>query len=64
VRISLDNTLQAFHVGSGGQASIRKRDADFVSLTVIGTEIGTPEPSTAVLILGGLALLSGRRGVR
>ncbi|MEM9175241.1 MAG: hypothetical protein AAGC67_08395, partial [Myxococcota bacterium] len=32
VRISFNNTLTAFHSG-GGLASIRKRDADFVSLT-------------------------------
>lgn len=61
VRISFDNTLQAFHDGSGGQALIRKRDADFVSLTVVGSEINIPEPTTAVLLMGGLALLARRR---
>lgn len=61
VRISFDNTLQAFHQGSGGQALIRKRDADFVSLTAIGSVINTPEPSTAILLMGGLALLARRR---
>ncbi len=61
VRVSFDNTLQAFHQGSGGQALIRKRDADFVSLTVVGSIINTPEPTSAVLLLGGLALLAGRR---
>ncbi|MEZ4291640.1 MAG: hypothetical protein R3E53_14325 [Myxococcota bacterium] len=40
VRISFDNTPQAFHAG-GGQALIRKRDADFVSLTING---GNPVP--------------------
>jgi len=59
VRISFSNTLQAFHDGSGGQALIRKRDADFVSLTVAVNNV--PEPTTAVLMMGGLALLAGRR---
>jgi hypothetical protein len=61
VRVSFDNTLQAFHQGSGGQALIRKRDADFVSLTAVGSVINTPEPSTAILLMGGLALLARRR---
>jgi hypothetical protein len=63
VRISLDNTLTVFHVGSGGEARIRKRDTDFVSLTV---ELGPvlPEPTTAVLLLGGLAGLAAQRGRR
>lgn len=62
-RISVDfgNTLQAFHDGSLGQASIRKRDADFVSLTVAGGLIQTPEPSTVVLMMGGFAVLAGHR---
>lgn len=59
VRISFDNTLQAFHAG-GGQALIRKRDADFVSLTINGGN-PVPEPGTALLVMGGLALLAGRR---
>ena len=65
-RISIDfgNTLRAFHDGSLGSASIRKRDADFVSLTVAGGLILTPEPSTAVLLIGGLALLAQRRPER
>ncbi len=61
LRVSFDNTLQAFHDGSGGQALIRKRDADFVSLTVVGSIVNTPEPTTAVLLMGGLALLARRR---
>ena len=61
VRVSFDNTLQAFHQGAGGQALIRKRDADFVSLTAIGSSINIPEPSTAILLMGGLALLARRR---
>ena len=62
VRVSFSNILQAFHDGAGGQALIRKRDADFVSLTVVGSFVaGTPEPSTALLMMGGLALLAGRR---
>lgn len=60
VRISLDNTLTAFHLGSGGLARIRKRDADFVSLTVNGGN-PIPEPTTAVLLMGGLAILASRR---
>lgn len=60
VRISLDNTLTAFHDGTGGQAFIRKRDTDFLSITVNGGP-NVPEPSTAILLLSGLALLSGRR---
>lgn len=62
-RISVDfsNTLRAFHDGDLGSALIRKRDADFVSLTVAGGVINTPEPSTAILLLGGLAVLSWRR---
>jgi hypothetical protein len=61
-RISLDfgNTLQAFHDGSLGSASIRKRDADFLSLTVAGGLIVVPEPTTAILLMGGLALLARR----
>lgn len=59
VRISFDNTLQAFHSG-GGQSLIRKRDTDFVSLTIEAMEI-VPEPGTALLLMGGLALLSARR---
>lgn len=58
VRISLDNTLSVFHDGSGGEARIRKRDADFVSMTIVVT--GTPEPTTAVLLLGGLAGLAAQ----
>lgn len=62
VRVSLDNTLQVFHDGSGGEARIRKRDADFVSLTIEVIN-GTPEPTTAVLLMGGLAGLAARRRV-
>lgn len=60
VRVSLDNTLQVFHDGSGGEARIRKRDADFVSLTIEVMD-GTPEPTTAVLLMGGLAGLAAQR---
>jgi hypothetical protein len=60
VSISLDNTLRAFHDGSGGLAHIRKRDTDFVSLTINGGN-PVPEPSTALLMMGGLALLARRR---
>jgi len=60
VRIGLDNTLRAFHDGSGGLAHIRKRDTDFVSLTINGGN-PVPEPSTALLMMGGLALLARRR---
>lgn len=60
VRISLDNTLQVFHDGSGGEARIRKRDADFVSLTIEVVDV-VPEPTTAVLLLGGLATLAAQR---
>ena len=60
VRISLDNTLQVFHVGAGGQAQLRKRDTDFVSLTINGG-LPIPEPTTAVLLMGGLAVLAGQR---
>ncbi len=63
VRVSLDNTLQVFHVGSGGSAQIRKRDTDFVSLTINGG-LPIPEPTTAVLMLGGLAGLAAQRGRR
>ena len=42
VRISLDNTLSVFHDGSGGEARLRKRDTDFVSLAV---EVGPSSPS-------------------
>jgi hypothetical protein len=59
VRLSFDNTLQAFHSG-GGQALIRKRDADFVSLTINGGS-PVPEPGTAILLMGGLAVLASRR---
>jgi hypothetical protein len=62
IRVSFGNILQAFHDGGGGQALIRKRDADFVSLTVVGSFVSNlPEPSTAVLMMSGLALLAGRR---
>lgn len=60
VSLSLDNTLQVFHAGSGGQAQIRKRDADFVSLTINGGN-PVPEPTTALLVMGGLAVLAARR---
>ena len=60
ISISFDNTLTATHVGAGGQARIRKRDTDFVSMTVISTNL-TPEPTTAVLLMGGLAALAARR---
>lgn len=61
LRIAFGNVLTASHDGSGGLALIRKRDADFVSLTVDAIA-RTPEPSTAILILGGLgALAAGRR---
>jgi hypothetical protein len=59
VRISLDNTLSVFHDGSGGEARIRKRDADFVSMTIVVTQV--PEPTTAVFLLGGLAGLAAQR---
>ncbi len=58
--ISLDNTLQVFHSGAGGQAQIRKRDADFVSLTINGGN-PVPEPTTALLLMGGLAALAAQR---
>ena len=57
VAISFDNTLQVFHNGTGGQAELRKRDADFVSLTINGGN-PIPEPGTALLLMGGLAALS------
>lgn len=60
VRISLDNTLTAYHSATGGFARIRKRDADFVSLTVNGGN-PIPEPTTAVLLMGGLAVLASRQ---
>ncbi|MFO0688990.1 MAG: PEP-CTERM sorting domain-containing protein [Myxococcota bacterium] len=61
LRVAFGNVLTATHDGSGGLAQIRKRDADFVSLTVDAIA-RTPEPSTALLILGGLsALAAGRR---
>lgn len=60
VRVSLDNSLQVFHQGAGGQARLRKRDTDFVSLTINGG-LPIPEPTTAVLLMGGLAVLAGRR---
>jgi hypothetical protein len=60
VQIGLDNTLRAFHDGSGGLAQIRKRDTDFVSLTINGGN-PVPEPSTALLVMGGLGLLARRR---
>lgn len=59
VRISFDNTLNAFHSG-GGLAQIRKRDQDFVSLTINGG-LPVPEPGTAILLLGGLAGLAAQR---
>lgn len=59
VRISFDNTLQAFH-GGGGGALIRKRDADFVSITINGG-LPVPEPGTALLMMGGLAALAAGR---
>jgi hypothetical protein len=60
VSISLDNTLQVFHEGSGGSALIRKRDTDFVSFAVTAID-PIPEPTTALMILGGLAGLAARR---
>lgn len=63
ISVQFGNILTATHDGSGGLALIRKRDADFVSLTVDAIAI-TPEPSTAVLILGGLGVLAGRRRAR
>jgi hypothetical protein len=59
VRLSFDNTLQAFQSGDG-QALIRKRDTDFVSLTINGGN-PVPEPGTAMLLLGGLAALAAQR---
>lgn len=61
VRIALSNTLQAIHDGSGGEARIRKRDADFISMTIAASLSDVPEPTTAVLLLGGLAGLAARR---
>ena len=58
VSISLDNTLSAFHDGAG-QALIRKRDTDFLSVTINGGN-PVPEPSTALLLMGGLAALVHR----
>lgn len=58
VSISLDNTLSAFHEGAG-QALIRKRDTDFLSVTINGGN-PIPEPSTALLLMGGLAALVHR----
>jgi len=63
VQFTLDNTLQAFHSGAGGNALIRKRDFDSTAITVNGGVV-VPEPSTALLFLGGLAALSGRRSQR
>lgn len=60
VSISFDNTLQVFHDGSGGQASLRKRDTNFVSMTINGGA-PVPEPGTALLLMGGLAALAGRK---
>jgi len=60
VSISFDNTLTAFHGGSAGRAEIRKRDTDFVSLTINGGS-PVPEPGTALLLLGGLAALASRK---
>ena len=57
---SFDNTLQVFHDGSGGSASLRKRDTDFVSLTINGGN-PVPEPGTALLIMGGLAALAAQK---
>jgi len=60
ISISFDNTLTAFHDGSGGLAEIRKRDTDFVSLTINGGS-PVPEPGTALLLMGGLAALANRK---
>lgn len=61
ISISFDNTLTAFHGGSGGLAQIRKRDTDFVSLTINGGLANVPEPGTALLLMGGLAALASRK---
>lgn len=60
IQLSMDNTLTAFHSGLGGSAMIRKRDFDSTVITINGGA-PVPEPSTALLILGGLTALSARR---
>ena len=60
ILFTMDNTLIADHSGVGGAASIRKRDFDATLITINSTFV--PEPTTALLLMGGLAGLASRRG--
>ena len=60
ILFTMDNILIADHSGLGGSASIRKRDFDATLVTINASQV--PEPTTALLLMGGLAALASRRG--
>lgn len=60
VSVALDNTLTASS-GPNSSAFIAKKDFDGVSITTNPDPNMIPEPTTAVLALGGLLMLTGSR---
>lgn len=59
VRVSVDVTFMAYHDGVGGQAMLRFSDAAPLGIAAVGSSYPVPEPTTATLVLAGLAALSG-----
>jgi len=62
IRVHLGTMLAAFSEGDGGHAMISMGDADLTALTTSRFYYPVPEPTSAVLMLGGLVLLARRSG--